>query len=349
MRVCIAISLMLAALQAGVAAESLDSLGASATLAPQRWEALSADSPSAAEPRTLAALEGDPPAEYPGYTLVYQDTFDGDTLNPAVFTARNDFVHTRWDLVCYQSSSASVSGGFLHLFTSFVEPAVSCVSEGSSKEYSYVSAWVDTIGKLQLPAKGGIVELRAKLPPPSFRAWPSSFLIADSNKLDTGVCWPLSTEIDMYEVAGGFGSDTSGLGSNAMCSSYHWGTSCFQDEGATLTGCVSEAELDTTQFHIYTVKWTTDFIEWSTETTGAFYVMTTATSGLTSASFPAWKNAFIRTVPGISLPSPNNFELIMQSALAWWVPPQNAAPGDVGIGRGSMEHIIDWVRFWAPK
>ena len=112
---------------------------------------------------------------------------------------------------------------------------------------------VDTNGRLSVA--NGRVEVRALLPPPTFRVWPSSFVISDKNRRDTGECWPLTTEIDLYEVAGGFSGNNqvnTGLGLNYMCASYHWGNQCFVDLGASFTGCLTPAQLNySTSFRAY--------------------------------------------------------------------------------------------------
>ena len=51
-----------------------------------------------------------------------------------------------------------------------------------------------------------------------------------SNPVISPLCWPLSTEIDLYEVAGGYFTPGP-LGGNALCSSYHWGMQCIDNLG----------------------------------------------------------------------------------------------------------------------
>ena len=67
----------------------------------------------------------------------------------------------------------------------------------------------------------------AKLPPPVFAIWPSTFIISELNNRDApgGKCWPIATEADLYEMTGGFGN-------NAVCASFHYGPECRNDLGA---------------------------------------------------------------------------------------------------------------------
>ena len=193
-----------------------------------------------------------------------------------------------------------------------------------------MSGWVDTNSKLSV--RDGRVEVRALLPPPTFRVWPSSFLISDKNNRDTGLCWPLSTEIDLYEVAGGFsgsGQLDTGLGTNALCGSYHWGTQCFADLGFDKTGCVA-SELDyAASFHVYAAEWNATTITYFVDDK-PFFVQDEAHN------------------PGIALPAPDAFVIILQTALAWWILPQDiaAAPPQFPPGQDYAFHFIDYVRAW---
>jgi hypothetical protein len=131
--------------------------------------------------------------------------------NPDIFNVADGYVHTQFDLVCYEASEAFVENGNLVLRTRAL--SVEC----GGKNFSWVSGWVDTNGRLSV--RDGKVEVRALLPPPTFRVWPASFLISEKNNRDTGQCWPTTTEIDLYEVAGGFNGQPqfdSGLGLNQV-------------------------------------------------------------------------------------------------------------------------------------
>ena len=127
----------------------------------------------------------------PGFSLLYEDDFNNG-LNPSIWTARNSYVHTRWDLVCFMQDDIKVEGGNLVIVTR-VNPVTCTDAEGTTRNYRYSSGWADTNGKLAV--RNGLVEIRAKLPEPLFRNWPSSFLISQENNLDQGKCWPIAPEI----------------------------------------------------------------------------------------------------------------------------------------------------------
>ena len=233
-------------------------------------------------------------------------------------------MHTQWDLVCYEASEAYVENGNLVLRTRAQN--VEC----GGKPFSYVSGWVDTLGKLSV--RDGKVEVNAKLPPPTFRIWPSSFLISEENNRDTGKCWPVATEIDLYEVAGGFNGQPqldTGLGLNQLCASYHWGTQCFVDLGASKTGCKTERELDYSEsFHTYAAEWDANRITYSID--GVPYFVQDR-----------------ELYPGIALPVPDPLVVILQTALAWWILPQDgSAPPQFPDGQDYTFHFIDWLRVY---
>jgi hypothetical protein len=231
-------------------------------------------------------------------------------------------VHTQFDLVCYMGSEAFVENGNLVLRTRRGDAFC------GGKPFQYVSGWIDTQGKLSV--RGGRVEVRARLPPPTFRVWPASFLISELNDHDTGVCWPLTAEIDLYEVAGGFDNNlqaNTGLGLNALCASSHYGSRCFVDEGASFTGCKSQFELDpAAAFHTYAAEWNLTSVVYSIDGE-PFFVQTSD------------------KYPGMSFPDP--MIVILQTALAWWILPQDAsAPPAFPPGQDYTFHFIDWVRVW---
>ena len=234
-------------------------------------------------------------------------------------------MHTPWDIVCYTGTEAFVEEGNLVIRTR--QQDVVC----DGKLFSYVSGWVDTQDKLSV--RNGRVEVNARLPPPTFRVWPSSFLLSELNVKDTKKCWPLATEIDLYEVAGGFDNDlqaNTGLGLNALCASYHYGPACFVDAGATHTGCLSPRELDpAAAFHTYAAEWNDTSIVYSVDDV-PFFVQDAA------------------RFPDITLPAPDAMIVILQTALAWWILPQDLAlaPPQFPPGTSYSFHYVDWVRVW---
>lgn len=138
---------------------------------------------------------------------------------------------------------------------------------------------------------------------------------------------PLTTEIDLYEVAGGFGGPPGGLGANALCSSYHWGETCFNDLGRYNTGCLTPAQLDYSErFHTYGVEWTDSEITWDVDGV-VYFVMND------------------KTVPGVTLPLPDPLELKINTAVAWWIDPPSRGV-EFPPGQAETFHYVDWVRVY---
>ena len=238
------------------------------------------------------------------------------------------YVHTRWDLACFTSDNVAVRDGNLVISTQTVVGELECLGENGPVVFRYSSGWVDTNQKLSVA--NGLFEIRAKLPPPLFRTWPSSFLISNTSMRDTGTCWPLATEIDLYEVAGGFGGDAvTGLGRNAMCASFHYGRECFVDLGASLTGCLSPAQLTTTEWVTYAADFSGPTIRFYVD--GVLYYVIDKNNS-----------------PLAPLPAPDSMAIVMQTALAWWIEPRDKISGLDPIvgGPGIVTHEIDWLRLW---
>jgi hypothetical protein len=156
------------------------------------------------------ALPPRPDLSARGLHLVYEDDFDWP-LNERVWNKLDGYVQTPWDIVCYQADEAYTERGNLVLRTRRRD--VVC----GGKTFGYSSGWVDTLDKLSL--RNGRIELSARLPAPAFRNWPAAWAISERNRRDTGgLCWPLSTEVDVYEAAAGAPA-ASGLQDNAVCGS----------------------------------------------------------------------------------------------------------------------------------
>ena len=156
------------------------------------------------------ALPPRPDLSARGLQLVYEDDFDWP-LNERLWNKLDGYVQTPWDIVCYQADEAYTERGNLVLRTRRRD--VVC----GGKTFAYSSGWVDTLDKLSL--RNGRIELSARLPAPAFRNWPAAWAISERNRRDTGeLCWPLSTEVDVYEAAAGAPA-ASGLQDNAVCGS----------------------------------------------------------------------------------------------------------------------------------
>ena len=128
-----------------------------------------------------------PRADPLGFKLVFEDDFNGKTLNPQYWNVLDGYVQTQYDMVCYTGDNAYVENGNLVIRTRVQR--VTCVDGGfnptqQTKVYDYASGFVDTVGKVAV--RNGRVEIRAKLPPPTLRIWPAGWTISDKNQRDKG-------------------------------------------------------------------------------------------------------------------------------------------------------------------
>jgi hypothetical protein len=286
-------------------------------------------------PRPAAASLPPRPA-YDGLVLLMEDDFDGYALNPAVWTAPPNYVQTQYDITCFNAvggpPTVLVAGGELHLLTRTLPAPALCACAAcpgaSPRPFSLTSGWVDT-QDTGVAARDGLVEVRARLPPASFKIWPAAWLLSARSRRDQGVCWPLASELDIYEVAGGFDA-RGGLGANALCASAHYGDRCFVDLGAGKTGCVPAARLAYSEgWHTYAVRWTRDDVKW--------FIDGEVIHIATVASDPDLARG--------GLPFKDAMALILETSAAWWIAPQDGAPGLPADG-APLVHAFDWVRMW---
>jgi hypothetical protein len=259
-----------------------------------------------------------------------------------------------------QADDVWTESGNLVLRTRY-RPTTCTGTGGIPKTYDFTSGWVDTLDRVSV--QFGTIEIRAKLPPPTFRVWPAGFALSTLNRRDEagGVCWPIATEADLYEVAGGFDA-FGGLGQNALCASYHWGYTCRDDLGVARTGCLPSWRLDpAADFHVYAVELREDGLTWFVDGQ-VFHRMDRGTDPsiklppdpmyITIETGELWggnKGREVVCACAVSLPltqlsHPPPYPPPL-AALAWWIEPRDR-PTDLGPS-GEARHYIDWVRVWA--
>lgn len=261
---------------------------------------------------SASAMGLPPQPSYPGLTLAYEDDFNAPSLNGAVFTAVDGFVQTPYAQVCYLAQNMAVRDGLLVLTTRAQDVQCTFHDTGELKPFTFTSGWVDTHGKFSV--KDGLVEVSSRLPPAVERIWPAAWVIDAANNRDglTGepLCWPLATELDIYEMTGGFGD-------SACCASVHHGTTCDVDRG-TRYGCVPHP-VDGL-FHTWALRWSA------------------------SAGIATW---FLDGVPFHSsttqdAPLPAGaVAVVLNTALSYF-----EGQGPAGVDRTGVIHEIDWIRLW---
>lgn len=175
-----------------------------------------------------------------GYTLVWQDEFDGTSLNTSDWT--HETGGHGWgnnELQNYTGSNTTVRDGFLTI----------TAKKESSGGRDYTSSRIITKGKQEF--KYGRIDIRAKLPKGQ-GIWPAIWMLgANFDQVN----WPKCGEIDIMEMVGGNGREKTVHGT------LHWddnGHVCTCDKpGYSLSsGTFSD------KFHVFSIEWDEEAIKW---------------------------------------------------------------------------------------
>jgi beta-glucanase (GH16 family) len=162
--------------------------------------------------------------------------------------------------------------------------------------FYFTSGWIDT--SASFTQKFGLFEARVKLPSPKATGiWPAFWTLP---ALESGLCWPVGGEIDVFEYTA-LGPMIPQGGSNIF-GSYRWGKECGTDRqplpGAAYPG-PARAKVDWEQeFHVMAAAWGPDNITFYVD--GELYEVV----GSTDADLP---------------PAP--MYVILNTAVAWYWPP----------------------------
>lgn len=136
------------------------------------------------------SAQATPPASLNGWNLVFDDEFDGTSLDKSKWNPTYNWGHTHNHRAYCVEENVSVSDGLLRIKgEARRHPNAPATCKNGSDVYSldYTSGAIDTRGKFEL--KGGYIEGRFKMPPHS-GTWPAFWTLQDG--------WP--PEIDIFEV-----------------------------------------------------------------------------------------------------------------------------------------------------
>ena len=180
------------------------------------------------------------PATYPGMTLVWSDEFDGDQLNTSDWNV--EIGGNGWgnhELEYYQQANTSVSDGYL---------IIKARQEVFGSQ-AYTSSRLTTQGKKAF--QYGRVDIRAILPKGQ-GLWPALWMLGSS--IFT-VGWPKCGEIDIMEMIGGGGKDSTVYGTA------HWDNA---GSHASYGGhrALFNGQLFADEFHVFSIVWTATTITW---------------------------------------------------------------------------------------
>ena len=183
------------------------------------------------------------PLTYEGYELVWNDEFDGSSIDPKnwVFETGTGCPQLcGWgnnELQYYRQENAWVDGGVLTIEA----------REESYQGSNYTSARMKTQDKRSF--RYGRIDIRALLPEGQ-GIWPALWMLGDN--IST-VGWPKCGEIDITEMIGGSGRESQVHGT------LHW-----DNNGHTYTGgrYTLDSGIFADEYHVFSIIWDETSIKW---------------------------------------------------------------------------------------
>lgn len=181
------------------------------------------------------------PNSYEGMSLVWEDEFEGNSLNLANWTHETGRGQNGWgnnELQFYRSQNTSVQNGYL---------VISAKKENFSGA-EYTSSRIITKDKREF--RYGRIDIRAVLPKGQ-GMWPALWMLG-ANFSEVG--WPACGEIDIMEMVGGNGRE------NTVHGTVHWLAAGQRAEFGGSYRLSSGTLAD--QFHVYSIIWDAGKIRW---------------------------------------------------------------------------------------
>jgi hypothetical protein len=184
------------------------------------------------------------PLEYQGYELVWNDEFDGNSLNTQIWQFEigdgcpNNCGWGNIELEYYRTANAWVADDVLTI-------------EARQENFggrNYTSSRLITRGKKAF--QYGRIDIRALLPEGQ-GLWPALWMLG-SNFSSVG--WPKCGEIDIMEMVGGNGRE------NTVHGTAHWDNNGSHAQyGQSYT---SSSDSFNEAYHVFTIIWDESFIRW---------------------------------------------------------------------------------------
>jgi hypothetical protein len=186
------------------------------------------------------------PLTYPGYTLAWQDEFDGTSLS-SDWTNEIGTGNGGWgnqESQYYRAENTEVRDGYL----------VITAKRENFASSAYTSSRIISRGSQSF--KFGRIDIRAAMPSGQ-GLWPALWMLG--NNFNT-VGWPRCGEIDIMEMVGG--AAAAGRGDSYTHGTVHWwndATNAKADFGGSYrltNGALAD------EFHVYTIIWDQNGITW---------------------------------------------------------------------------------------
>ncbi len=184
------------------------------------------------------------PTSYPGYNLVWEDNFEGETLNSSNWNQElGDGCpgNCGWgnnELEYYRQENTLMTRGHL-------------VIEARKENFggrNYTSSRITTQGKKAF--KFGRVDIRAVLPEGK-GLWPALWALGSNI---TTTPWPACGEIDIMEL--------TGERPNRIIGTAHFGADLSQHQFRTSAKFLPSGQKFSQEFHVFSIIWKEDIIEW---------------------------------------------------------------------------------------
>jgi beta-glucanase (GH16 family) len=183
------------------------------------------------------------PESYDGYTMVWQDEFEGETLNTEFWNYEigdgcpNICGWGNNELEYYREENTSIVNGHL----------VITAKKQSFGGREYTSSRLTTKGKQQF--KFGRIDIRAALPEGK-GIWPALWMLGSN--IDA-VGWPACGEIDIMELTGDV--------PNRVVSTVHYGANQAQHNYNSISTFAASGDSYQDRFHVYSINWENNIIE----------------------------------------------------------------------------------------
>ncbi len=181
------------------------------------------------------------PLDYPGYTLVWHDEFEGTSLSA-------DWVYdigtgvSGWgnnELQYYRAENTEVTDGML----------IITAKEENFGGRNYTSSRIKTQGKQAF--QKGRIDIRAALPYGQ-GIWPALWMLGENFPT---VGWPSCGEIDIMELIGG-----EGYNDRTVHGTIHWSNAgthaSYSGSNSLASGKYAE------EFHVFSIIWDDNTIKW---------------------------------------------------------------------------------------
>ena len=202
------------------------------------------------------------PREYPGYTMVWSDNFDGDVVDGDNWDFDLGNGMNGWgngERQYYRQQNATVDDGLLIIEA---KKHVPYINIGSITGIHYTSARLVTRGKMEF--KYGRVDIRAVVAQGQ-GMWSAGWMLGANHSL---VGWPQSGEIDIFETIGGQNRESK------MINNMFWDPDgSFTQADIVSRGLAEEFYIESSnsnetfanQFHVFSLIWDEDTIQFEVD------------------------------------------------------------------------------------